>query len=166
MKRLLPLAALLVLAFSAFCFAQPQATASPSPSPAAKPKPKMSKAQLMKKLSANETALWTAWKNKDVKPFQMWLTADGVSIGEEGIGNKAELVKMLPSMPCEVKSFTLSDWKLSMVDADAAVLTYKGVADGTCAGQPIPTVWSSSLWVNRKGKWVVFAHQETPVKSQ
>lgn len=166
MKRHLPLAAVLVLAFATFCFAQPQATASPSPAPAAKPKPKMSKAQLLKKLSANETALWTAWKNKDVKPFQMWLTADGVSIGEEGIGNKAELVKMLPSMPCEVKSFTLSDWKLSMVDADAAVLTYKGVAEGTCAGQPIPTVWSSSLWVNRKGKWVVFAHQETPVKSQ
>ncbi len=125
----------------------------------------MSKAQLTKKLSANETALWTAWKNKDVKPFQMWLTADGVSVGEHGIGTKAELVKMLPSMPCEVKSISLSDWKLSMVDADAAVLTYKGSADGTCDGQPIPTVWSSSLWVNRKGKWVVFAHQETDLKT-
>jgi hypothetical protein len=166
MKRHLPLAALLVLAFATFCFAQPQTTASPSPSPAAKPKPKMSKAQLLKKLSANETALWTAFKNKDVKPFQTLLTADGVSIGEEGIGNKADIVKMLPTMPCEVKSFTLSDWKLSMVDADAAVLTYKGVTDGTCAGQPIPTVWSSSLWVNRKGKWVVFSHTETPVKAQ
>jgi hypothetical protein len=164
MKRNLPLAALLVLVFATFCFAQPQATASPSP--AAKPKPKMSKAQLLKKLSANETALWNAWKNKDVKPFQMWLTADGVSVGEEGIGTKADLVKGLPSMPCEVKSFALSDWKLSMVDADAGVLTYKGAAEGTCAGQAIPTVWSSSLWVNRKGKWVVFSHQETPVKTQ
>ena len=163
MKRHLPLAAVLVLAFATFCFAQPQATASPSP--AATPKPKMSKAQLLKKLSANETALWNAWKNKDVKPFQMWLAADGVSVGEEGVGTKAELVKGLPSMPCEVKSFALSDWKLSMVNADAAVLTYKGAAEGTCGGQPIPTVWSSSLWVNRKGKWVVFSHQETNVKT-
>jgi len=166
MKRHLPLAALLILAFATFCFAQPQATASPSPSPAAKPKPRMSKAQLLKKLSANETALWNAWKNKDPKPFQMWLAADGLMIGEEGIGNKAELVKMLPSMPCEVKSFTLSDWKLSMADADAAVLTYKGVADGTCGGQPIPATWSSSLWINRRGRWVAFAHQETPLKTQ
>jgi len=38
------------------------------------------------------------------------------------------------------------------------------VADGTCAGQAIPTVWASSLWVNRKGKWTAFLHQETPVK--
>jgi hypothetical protein len=162
MKRHLPLAALLVLAFATFCFAQPQATASPSP----KPKPKMTKAQVLKKLSANETALWNAWKNKDAKPFQNSLAADGVMIGEEGVGTKADVVQMMGSSPCEIKSFTLSDWKISMVNADAAVLTYKGVADGTCGGQPIPTVWASSLWVNRKGKWMAFSHQETSVKSQ
>jgi uncharacterized protein DUF4440 len=164
MKRHLPLAALLVLAFATLCFAQPQASASPSPSPAAKPKPRMSKAALLKKLSANETKLWDGWKNKDAKPFQMLLASNGVMIGEEGIGTKDDVVKMMASMPCEVKSFTLSDWKLSMVNADAAVITYKGAADGTCGGQPIPTTWSSSLWVSRKGKWLAFSHQETPVK--
>ncbi|HXT64413.1 MAG TPA: nuclear transport factor 2 family protein [Pyrinomonadaceae bacterium] len=165
MKRHLaiyPWAAILVMAFASFCFAQPQATASPSP--AAKPKPRMSKAALLKKLSANETALWTAWKNKDSKPFQNWLASDGVMIGEQGVGAKADVVQMMSQMPCEVKSFALSDWKLAMVDADAAVITYKGVADGTCAGQTIPTVWASSLWVNRKGRWMAFSHQETPVK--
>ena len=50
MKRHLPLAAILIMAFAALCFAQPQATASPSP--AAKPKaPRVSKAQLQKQLS-------------------------------------------------------------------------------------------------------------------
>ncbi|PYS72608.1 MAG: hypothetical protein DMF73_07905 [Acidobacteria bacterium] len=145
MKRHLPLAALVVLVFAAFCVAQ---DATPSPSPAAKPKPRMSKAALMKKLSANENALWNAWKNKDAKPFNMWLAVDSVMVGEQG----------------EVKSFSLSDWKLTMVNADAAFLTYKGSADGTCGGQAIPTVWASSLWVNRKGKWQAFSHQETPVK--
>ena|SRR5437773_9965281 len=164
MKRHLPLAALLVLAFATFCFAQPQATPSPSPSP--KAKPKMTKAQLLKKLSANETALWNAWKNKDAKPFQNSLAADGVMIGAEGVGTKADVVQMMGSSPCEIKSFNLSDWKISMVNSDAAVLTYKGTADGTCAGQPIPTVWASSLWVNRKGRWVAFSHQETSVKTQ
>jgi hypothetical protein len=159
MKRYLPLAALFVLAFSTFCFAQ---DATPSPSP--KPKPRMNKAALMKKLSANETALWNAWKNKDAKPFNMWLAADGVMIGDQGVGTKKEVAGAMASMPCEVKSFTLSDWKIAMVDADAAVLTYKGTADGTCAGQAIPTVWASSLWVSRKGKWYAFSHQETPVK--
>src|SRR2546421_12239486 len=153
MKRYLPLAAILIMAFATVSFAQPQATASPSPAAAAKPKPRMSKAQILKKLSANETALWTAWKNKDAKPFQMWLSADGVMIGDQGVGTKGDVVKMMASMPCDVKSFTLSDWKLSMVDADAAVITYKGGSDGTCGGQAGPTGWASSLWVNRKGKW-------------
>src|SRR5262249_48788561 len=123
MKRYLPLAALLLLAFATVCLAQPQATASPSPSPA--PKPRLTKAELTKKLSANETALWNAWKNKDAKPFQSWLASDGVMIGEQGVGSKAEVVQMMGSNPCEIKSFTLSDWKLSMVNPDAAMLTYK-----------------------------------------
>jgi hypothetical protein len=70
MKRYLPLTAILVIAFASVCFAQPQATPSPSPAATAKPKPRMSKAALLKKLSANETALWNAWKNKDAKPFK------------------------------------------------------------------------------------------------
>ena len=154
-------AALCLLAFATFNFAQ-DATASPSPSP--KPKPKMTKAQLLKKLSANETALWNGWKSKDVKPFQMYLAADSVGVGEEGVTGKADVVKMLPSMPCEIKSFTLSDWKLTMADPDDAIITYKGVADGACGGQRVPTVWCMTLWTNRKGKWVAIAHQETPVK--
>jgi hypothetical protein len=162
MKRHLPLAALLTLAFASFCFAQPKPAPSPSASP--KPKPRMSKAALLKKLSANETALWNAWKNKDPKPFQNWLSADSVMVGEQGVASKGDITKMMASMPCEVKSFTLSDWKLAMVDADAALITYKGMADGTCGGQPIPAVWASSLWVQRKGKWTAFSHQETNVK--
>lgn len=162
MKRHLPLTALLVLAFATLCFAQPQATASPSP--AAKPKPRMTSAQLLRKLSAMETKLWEAWKNKDSRTFQLSLSSEGVMIGEQGVGTKKDVVAMIGSNPCDIKSFTLSDWKLSIVDPDAAVLTYKGAADGTCAGQAIPTVWASSLWVSRKGRWLAFSHQETPVK--
>ena len=160
MKKL-SLAALCVLAFATFCFAQPEATASPSPAP----KPRMTKAQLMKKLSANENALWNAWKNKDVKPFNSMLAANSVMIGGQGVAGKKDVTGAMAAMPCEIKSFTLSDWKLTMVDADAAMLTYKGVADGTCAGKPIPTVWASSLWVNRRGRWQAFSHQETNVEA-
>jgi hypothetical protein len=162
MKRYLPLAAMLVIAFASLCVAQPQDSASPSPSP--KPKPRISKAQLLKQLSASETKLWEAWKNKDPKPFQATLAANGVMIGERGVADKDSTVKEIAGTSCEVKSFALSDWKLSMIDADAAVLTYKAVVEGTCAGTPIPTVWSSSVWVRSRGRWRAFAHQETPAK--
>jgi len=161
MKKHLPLAALLVMAFASLCFAQPQASASPSPAP--KPKPKVSKAQLLKQLSANETKLWEAWKNKDAKPFKTYLAADSVIIGSGGTQNKTDAIKEITSMGCDVKSFTLSDWKLSMIDADAVLLTYKGVAVGTCGGQSIPAVWASSVWIKRGGRWQAFSHQETNV---
>ena len=162
MKRYLPLAALLVMAFASFCFAQPQPSASPSP--AAKPKPRISKAQLLKQLSAKETQLWEAWKNKNAKPFQANLSADSVMIGGGGISNKADSIKEITSAACDVKSYSLSDWKLTMIDADAVLLTYKGMQDGTCGGVTLPAAaWASSVWIKRGGRWVNFSHQETPV---
>ena len=162
MKRYLPLAALLVIAFASLCVAQPTPSASPSPAP--KPKPRVSKAQLLKQLSASENKLWEAWKNKDPKPFKASLAANGVMIGENGVADKDTVVNGIAGMPCEVKSFTLSDWKINLIDSDAAVVTYKGVAEGTCAGTPIPAVWASSVWVKSGGRWRAFSHQETPVK--
>ena len=163
MKRHLPFAAVLVFVFATFCFAQPQATPSPSPTP--KPRaPRVTKAQLQAQLVEMETALWNAWKNKDAKVFDQHLSADSVLVGEQGVGSKDEVVKMMASMPCDVKSFTLSDWKMTKFDADAALLTYKGVAQGTCGGQPIPATWASSLWVRKKGVWQAAFHQETNAK--
>ena len=162
MKRYLPLAALLVIAFASLCVAQPTPSASPSPAP--KPKPRVSKAQLLKQLSASENKLWEAWKNKDPKPFKATLAANSVMIGENGVADKDTVVEGIVGMPCEVKSFALSDWKINLIDSDAAVVTYKGVAEGTCAGTPIPAVWASSVWVKSGGRWRAFSHQETPVK--
>ena len=161
MKRHLPLAAILIIALAGLSFAQ---EATPSPAAKPKPRPAMSHAVLLRVLSAKETSLWEAWKNKESRPFQINLASEAVMIGEQGVGSKKEMVAMMASMPCDVKSYTLSDWKLTMVDRDAALLTYKGAAEGTCMGAPIPTAWASSLWVNRRGRWLAFSHQETPVK--
>src|SRR3989442_8685755 len=103
MKRYLPLSALLVIVFASVCFAQPQASASPSPAP--KPKPRMSKAQLLKQLSANERKLWEAWKNKDAKPFQATLASDSIMVGAGGTQTKAEAIKDITGMDCQVKSY-------------------------------------------------------------
>ena len=162
MKRHLPLAAVLLLALASVSFAQATPPAAPSPSP--KPKPAMTKAQTLKKLSASETKLWEAWKNKDAKPFKANLSADSVIIGDSGVQGKSDAIKDLTSAPCEVKSFKLSDWKLTMLNSSTALITYKASAEGTCAGTPIPTVWASSIWVNRGGKWLAASHQETPTK--
>ena len=159
MKRYLPLAALLLLALASISFAQTTPAASPSPSP----KPAMSKAQIRGRIIATEKKLWEAWKNKDMKPFKANLSADSVMIGDRGVSGKNDIVKEMASMPCDVKSYDLSDFKVTFLSAGTALLTYKGAAEGTCAGTAIPTVWSSSVYVNRGGRWLVASHQETPV---
>ncbi len=162
MKRHLPLAAILIMACAGFCFAQPQPSASPSASP--KPKPRMSKTQIQAKLAANEKKLWEAWKNKDTKPFKSALASDFVMVADSGVSGKDAVEKDITSGPCDIKSFTLSDWKLTMLNSSTAYLTYKGTADGTCAGTAVPPVWASSVWMNRGGKWVAVTHQETVAK--
>jgi hypothetical protein len=124
----------------------------------------MSKAQIQKTLVATEKKLWEGWKNKDPKPFKAWVAADAIGISDQGTQNKAALLKEIAAGGCEVKSFELSEFKLTMIDSDAAVLTYKGTADGTCGGQPIKPAWASSTFVRRGGKWLALTHQETIAK--
>ena len=159
MKKYLPFAVLLILALASISFAQ-----EPTPSPSPKPKPPMTKAQIQKKLAAAETKLYEAWKNKDMKPFKATLAADFVMIADRGVSGKNDTIKDLIGMSCEVASYELSDWKLTMINSGAALLTYKATTSGTCGGRPIPNVWASSIWINRGGKWMAFSHQETPVQ--
>src|SRR2546426_7657074 len=117
MKKYLPLAVTLLLVFAGAAIAQ-EATkpaANPAAMPSPKPKPAMSKAQIQKNLAATETKLWEAWKNKDPKPFKAWIAADAVGIGEQGVTNKETLLKEIAAGACEIKSFSLSNWKLTMV---------------------------------------------------
>jgi hypothetical protein len=163
MKRhlsLYPWAAILIMAFAGFCFAQPQATASPSP--AAKPKaPHVSKAQPTKQLSKMEEMLWTAWKNKDPKPFEKYLAADAALVDGSGVGSKKDVTGGMNA--CNINSFSLSDWKLTTINSTAAFITYKAVQDGTCGGTAIPSnIWAGSIWVKRGGGWVAVSHQESP----
>jgi hypothetical protein len=162
MKKYLPLAITLLLAFASAAFAQ-DAT-KPTPEPSTKPKPAMSKAQIQKTLIATEKKLWEAWKNKDPKPFKAWVAADSIGISDQGTQNKAALLKEMAAGGCEVKSYELSEFKLTMIDSDAAVLTYKGTSDGTCGGEPIKAAWASTTFVRRGGKWLSLTHQETIAK--
>ena len=163
MTTRLPLVIVLTLVFASFAHAQTTASASPSPSPA--PKPGMSRAQSQRMIIATERKLWEAWKNKDMKPFKASLAADAVMITDGGVSGKTESLSQMESMACEVKTYELSDLKVTFLNNSAAILTYKSTQDATCAGQAVPpTVWSSSVYVMRGGRWYAASHQETTAK--
>jgi hypothetical protein len=163
MKKRFPFAIGLVLFIASVCIAQTQTTPSPSPSP--KPKPAMSKAQIQNNLIATEKKLWEAWKNKDVKPFKAALLTDAIAVSNTGVDGREATLKSIADSDCKVNSYSLSDFKLTMLSADVAVLTYKGTQDATCGGTTVPAaVWASSVFVRRGGKWYAATHQETPAK--
>jgi hypothetical protein len=160
MRRQLPLVIGLILCFVSLAVAQ-----EPTPAASPAPKPAMTKAQSQKIIISTERKLWEGWKTKDIKPFKTYLSADSVMIGDAGVSNKTDSIKELESMGCEVKSYELSDIKVTFLNNDAALITYKAAQDGTCAGQTVPPiVWASSAYVKRGGKWFAASHQETPAK--
>ena len=157
----LPLVIVLTLVFASFVHAQTSATPSPSPSP----KPGMSRAQSQKAIIATERKLWAAWKNKDMKPFHANLTADAVMISNMGVADKKTSLSAMEGEACEVKSYELMDLKVTFLNSSTAILTYKSTQDATCGGEAVPpTVWSSSVYVMRGGRWYAASHQETIAK--
>lgn len=159
----LPLVIVLTLVFASFVHAQTTATASPSPSPS--PKPAMSRAQSQKAIIATERKLWEAWKKQDMKPFKANLSADAVMIGDTGVADKKTSLTAMEGMKCEVKSYELMDIKVTFLNSSTAIMTYKSTQDATCGGEAVPaTVWSSSVYVMRGGRWYAASHQETVAK--
>jgi hypothetical protein len=159
----LPLVIVLTLVFASFAHAQTTATPTASPSPA--PKPAMSRAQSQKMIVATEKKLWEAWKNKDMKVFKANLSADSIMITDSGVSDKTTSLNAMESMGCDVKSYELSDIKVTFLNNSTAILTYKSTQDATCGGQATPpTAWSSSVYVMRGGRWFAASHQETTAR--
>lgn len=113
-------------------------------------------------LIALEKQSWEEWKNKNGTFFQTFLTDEAVNVGVGGLSNKSQIVKSTTS-DCEIKSFSVDNFKVVMLDKDAALLTYTAMQDGVCGGRTIPAkVFASSVYVKRGGKWLNAFYQETP----
>ena len=111
-----------------------------------------------------ENKAFEAWKNKDGKYFEAYIADNFVPGPGEGNMTKAEAIKMIAEHKCDVKSFSLSEGRVTPVGADAAVFTYKATADGTCEGKPIPSpVTAASVFVRSGDTWKAVYHNEVAI---
>jgi hypothetical protein len=118
-------------------------------------------------LIALEKQAWEAWKTKDGKFFQGLLSEESIGVGDSGVAKKATIVKDIAGSDCEVRSYSLDNYEVVMLDPNTAILTFKADQDATCKGKVVPArVWASSVYIKRGGKWLSAFHQETPVTSQ
>jgi hypothetical protein len=109
-----------------------------------------------------EKQSWEAWKKRDGKFFEGFLSDDHVEVGFGGLANKATVVAGVASPVCVVKSYTVDTFKLTRLDENTALLTYHAEQDTTCNGVAVPTpAWASSLYVRRGDRWLNAFYQQT-----
>ena len=102
------------------------------------------------------------WWNKNVNFYKSHLSDDAIGITPTGTIGKSEIINLMSSMDCKMTSYSMDSFKVTMLDKDAAILTYHGTGDVTCGGQKEPPAsWASTVYVKRGGKWVAAFHQET-----
>ena len=124
---------------------------------------KMSKdSKIEAQIIALEKQGWELWKNKDTARIQGFLTDDALVINSDGVMDKSQYIKSVGD--CEVKSYSLDNFKFVMLDKNAALLTYTAMQDGVCGGKTIPArVRASVNYVKRGGKWLWAMYMETPI---
>src|SRR6266404_9944966 len=111
-----------------------------------------------------EKQSWEAWKNRDGKFFQEFLSDDHVEVGFGGLATKAEVVAVVGSPVCTVKSYELDHFELKMLDKDTALLTYREAQDTVCHN-PVPSPCCvSSLYMKRSGRWLNVFYQQTQIQ--
>jgi len=110
-----------------------------------------------------------AWFKGDKAFFEGMLSDKFVAMEQGQRMGRAEMLGMIGSFKCDVKSWNLEDPKMSKINDDTYALSYKGTFDGSCTGpdgksMPLPSpVRAASIYVRDGEKWKGAFHGETPL---
>lgn len=119
-----------------------------------------SKAATEKALIANENKVNEAVAKHDMKTFNDLVAADALSADGGGFMKVADFTKSIDQV--KVTSWHIMNAQVTWIDDKSAVVTYTWMGAGTYMNQPMPdTVYASSIWTERNGKWVAVFHQES-----
>jgi hypothetical protein len=121
-------------------------------------------------IMAQEKAANEAYTKGDGRFFQGLLSDKFMSNDMGKPSTKADAVKMISDVKCDVKSMNLSEGKLSKIDDDNYAVVYKSEADGTCKDESgkdvkIPTpMRAATVWTRGSGdKWQPIWHGDTAI---
>ncbi len=116
-------------------------------------------------LMALETKAFDAWKAKDGKFFEGFLADSFVGFDDKGKrSTRTDTVKMITEDKCEVKSYAISEPRITSASPDVAVLTVKATVDGTCEGKKLPSpVTAATVYVRSGDAWRAAYHNEVAI---
>jgi hypothetical protein len=110
---------------------------------------------------ALETAVWQALVDGDAAADERLLADDFVGVTPTGLSARDDHVGQLDSGPT-VAAFELGDARLLVVSDSAAMLIYRAVYQRVGAGDGPESMYVSSLWCERDGRWRNVFSQDTP----
>jgi hypothetical protein len=105
-------------------------------------------------LVEHEKQTWALIRRKDLEKFATYLADDFYDIfpdGEER--SKSELLQFLSN--ADLKEYELTNFRVTMLNPDAAIVTYKVEARAVIQGKEISMHNAvTSGWAKREGKWL------------
>jgi len=110
-------------------------------------------------MQEKEKAAWQAFKDKKPDDFKKVVSAKVVGVYAEGT---SDLEKELADMQkWDMKSFAISDYKVTSDASDTIVTTYKVTIEGAYDGKDQTGIYNAaSVWKKQKGKgeWQAIFH--------
>ena len=110
-------------------------------------------------MQEKEKAAWQAFKDKKTDDFKKVVSPNLVAVYAEGMSDvQKELADM---QKWDMKSFAISDYKVTSDGSDTVVTTYKVTIEGAYDGKDqTGTYNAASVWKKQKGKgeWQAIFH--------
>lgn len=108
-------------------------------------------------MQEKEKAAWQAFKDKKPDDFKKLVSANLMAVYAEGV---SDMQKELADMQkWDMKSFAISDYKVTAAGPDTCVTTYKVAVEGTYDGQDQSGTYNAaSVWKKNKGGWQAIFH--------
>ena len=115
-------------------------------------------------LVALEKSAYEAWKSKDAKFWDTFLSDSFVGWGSSGRLDKVSAAREYAGADCEITGIALSDVQTTSLGHEATLITHKTTVDGTCGGQKRPpSSWAASVYVRDGNRWKAAFHTEAAV---
>ena len=106
-----------------------------------------------------EQASLDSYREKDEARFREHIAEDYVCVSDDGFRTVDDDVAEM--MAIDLTKLTSSDQKLFFPTPETGILTYKMYAVGSYEGEEFTnTMYVSSVWVKRDGKWQTVLHNE------
>ncbi|HST09079.1 MAG TPA: nuclear transport factor 2 family protein [Terriglobales bacterium] len=111
-----------------------------------------------------ETSAYEAWKSKDAKFWEVFLSDKFVGWGSLGRLDKASATKEYTGADCEIESYAISGVQVTPLGEDAALITHKVTVNGTCGGQKNPPgSWAATVYVRDGNQWKAGFHAQAAI---